>query len=47
MPHLSLDALAQRLSEQLQCEQEELCLLLLHQEQGQKQQRTAASGLVL
>ena len=31
MPHLSLDALAQRLSEQLQCEQEELCLPILHQ----------------
>ena len=31
MPHLSLDTLAQRLSEQLQCEQEELCLPILHQ----------------
>lgn len=31
MPHLSLDALAQRLSVQLPCEQEELCLLVLHQ----------------
>jgi alkylmercury lyase len=31
MPRLSLDALAQRLSEQLQCEQEELCLPILHQ----------------
>jgi alkylmercury lyase len=31
MPHLSLEALAQRLSEQLQCEQEELCLPILQQ----------------
>jgi alkylmercury lyase len=31
MPHLSLDALARRLSEQLQCEQEELCLPILQQ----------------
>lgn len=31
MQHLSLDALAQRLSEQLQCEQEDLCRSLLHQ----------------
>jgi len=30
MPHLSLDALARRLSEQLQCEQEDLCLPILH-----------------
>src|SRR5438034_5639533 len=31
MPRLSLDALAQRLSEQLQCEQEDLCRSILHQ----------------
>ncbi len=31
MPRLSLDALAQRLSEQLQCEQEEICLPILLQ----------------
>jgi alkylmercury lyase len=31
MHHLSLDALAQRLSEQLQCEQEDLCRSILHQ----------------
>ncbi len=31
MHHLSLDALAQRLSEQLQCEQEDLCCSILHQ----------------
>jgi alkylmercury lyase len=30
MPHLSLDALAQRLSERLQWEQEKLCLPILH-----------------
>jgi len=31
MPRLSLDAIAQRLSEQLQCEQEVLCHSILHQ----------------
>src|SRR5438105_490935 len=31
MPRLSLDAIAQRLSEQLQCEQEDLCRSILHQ----------------
>src|SRR5712692_6508996 len=31
MPHLSLDAIVERLSEQLQCEQEDLCLSILHQ----------------
>lgn len=31
MHHLSLDAIAQRLSEQLQCEQEELCFSILQQ----------------
>jgi alkylmercury lyase len=31
MPRLSLDAIAQRLSEQLQCEQEALCRSILHQ----------------
>ncbi len=31
MPRPSLDALAERLSEQLQCEQEDLCLPILHQ----------------
>jgi alkylmercury lyase len=31
MPRFSLDALAQRLSEQLQCEQEDLCHSILHQ----------------
>ena len=31
MHHLSLNALAQRLSEQLQCEQEDLCLSILQQ----------------
>ena len=31
MHHLALDALAQRLSEQLQCEQEDLCLSILQQ----------------
>ena len=31
MPRLSLDVIAQRLSEQLQCEQEDLCRSILHQ----------------
>ena len=31
MQRLSLDAMAERLSEQLQCEQEDLCLPILHQ----------------
>src|SRR5437660_5965111 len=31
MPRLSLDAIARRLSEQLQCEQEDLCRSILHQ----------------
>ena len=31
MPRLSLDEVAQRLSEQLQCEQEDLCHSILHQ----------------
>lgn len=31
MHHLSLDAIAQRLSEQLQCEQEDLCFSILQQ----------------
>ena len=31
MHHLSLDTIAQRLSEQLQCEQEDLCRSILHQ----------------
>jgi len=34
MPRLSLDALAQRLSEQLRCEQEDLCRSMLHQLSG-------------
>jgi alkylmercury lyase len=31
MPHLSLETIAERLSEQLHCEQEDLCIPILHQ----------------
>jgi alkylmercury lyase len=36
MSRLSLDAIVQRLSEQLQCEQEDLCRSILHQVSGGK-----------